>query len=64
MTTYLEALADTAPELTGGDLLGMGVTEGPAVGRLLRDLLYARLDGEVTTVDEERRFVLSRMGRP
>ena len=63
MTTYLEALADTVPELTGEDLLGMGVSEGPTVGRLLRELLYARLDGEVTTVDEERRFVLSRMGR-
>ncbi len=64
MTTYLEALADTAPALTGEDLLEMGVPEGPTVGRLLRELLYARLDGEVTTVDEERRFVLSRMGRP
>ena len=62
MTTYLEALADTAPELTGEDLLGMGVPEGPAVGRLLRELLDARLDGQVATVDEERRFVLSRMG--
>ena len=63
MTTYLEALVDTASELTGEDLLKMGVPEGPAVGRVLRELLYARLDGEVTTVDEERGFVLSRIDR-
>ena len=63
MTTYLEDLADTASELTGEDLLKMGVPEGPTVGRVLRQLLYARLDGEVTTVDEERRFVLSRIDR-
>lgn len=63
MANYLESLADTAPELTGGDLLAMGVPEGPAVGRLLRELLYARLDGEVTSLEEERRFVLSRISR-
>ena len=63
MANYLESLADTAPELTGKDLLGMGVPEGPAVGRLLRELLYARLDGEVTSLDEERRLVLSRISR-
>ena len=63
MTNYLESLADTAPELTGGDILAMGVPEGPTVGRLLRELLYARLDGEVTSLEEERRFVLSRISR-
>ena len=64
MTTYLETLAGTSPELTGEDLLRMGVPEGPTVGRLLRELLYARLDGEVATLDEERRFVLSRIDLP
>ena len=39
--------------LDGDDLLGMGVSQGPLVGRLLNELLDARLDGVVSTRADE-----------
>jgi tRNA nucleotidyltransferase (CCA-adding enzyme) len=40
-------------EITGEDLLRAGVTEGPAVGRGLDEALRRKLDGEVSSRDEE-----------
>ena len=40
--------------LTGRDLVGLGVPEGPGVGEILRKLLDARLDGTVASDEEER----------
>ncbi len=57
LNLYVEELVGVTPELTGEDLLEMGVVQGPNVGRLLRALLYARLDGDITSLDEERAFV-------
>ncbi len=51
---YSSRLLGTATELTGSDLAQMGVPEGKAVGRILRVLLDARLDGDVSSVEEER----------
>jgi tRNA nucleotidyltransferase (CCA-adding enzyme) len=51
---YSSRLLGTATELTGSDLAEMGVPEGEAVGRILGVLLDARLDGEVSSVEEER----------
>ncbi len=39
--------------LTGEDLKARGLKPGPIFGRLLRDLLDARLDGRVSTREEE-----------
>lgn len=47
------------PILTGDDLLALGVPKGPAVGALLDRLRDARLDGTVTTRDEEIAVVKS-----
>ncbi len=49
-------------DLTGDDLIAMGVPQGPRVGELLRELLAARLDGVVTDLDGERSLVSRRMG--
>jgi len=46
-------------EITGSDLIGEGVAEGPAVGRGLREALRAKLDGEVSGRSEELRAALA-----
>ncbi|MHB8626977.1 MAG: CCA tRNA nucleotidyltransferase [Aggregatilineales bacterium] len=45
------------PELTGNDLIAMGLQPGPAFGTILRKLRDAQLDGEISTVEEERALV-------
>jgi hypothetical protein len=40
-------------EIGGADLIAAGVEQGPAVGRGLAAALRARLDGEVTSAEEE-----------
>ncbi|MBN1954245.1 MAG: CBS domain-containing protein [Anaerolineae bacterium] len=45
------------PILTGNDLKEMGLKPGPLFGRLLRALRDARLDGRVTTREEEKALV-------
>lgn len=45
------------PEITGDDLKTMGLAPGPLFGRLLRSLRDARLDGEVSTREEEQVLV-------
>ena len=41
-----------APLLLGRHLLALGITPGPRVGEILRQVYERQLDGEVTTVDE------------
>ena len=45
------------PKLDGNDMLALGVPSGPCVGRMLRELADAKLDGLVNTIEDERRFV-------
>ena len=54
---YLNELRFAVPALNGRDLLAMGVPEGPMVGRLLRELRDAKLNGQVSTENQERRLV-------
>ncbi|MBA3994609.1 MAG: hypothetical protein C0469_13875, partial [Cyanobacteria bacterium DS2.3.42] len=49
---YLEQLGDIAIELTGADLLKLGFSQGPELGRVLDALLDARIDGKVRTREE------------
>ena len=46
------------PSLDGSDLVNMGVPHGPEVGRILRRLRAAKLDGIVETPDAERALVM------
>ena len=57
LTEYLNELQYEAPGLNGNDLLALGVPAGPSVGRILGKLREARLDGEVSTEEDERRLV-------
>ena len=42
------------PILKGRDLLALGLTPGPEIGRILRAVYERQLDGAVTTIDEAR----------
>ena len=51
------------PRLLGGDdLIAMGFAPGPRIGKVLRALETAQLEGEVTTRDEAERWVLTQRG--
>jgi len=54
---YWEELKNIQPELSGSDLLQMGLSEGPDIGRSLDDLLRAKLDGIVRNRKEEIDFI-------
>ena len=54
LCTYLKELQYTRPSLTGDHLLDIGVPQGPVVGEILSRLRDARLDGVVSSEDEER----------
>ena len=57
LTEYLNELKNEAPALNGNDLLALGVPAGPRVGQILAKLREARLDGETSTEEDERRLV-------
>ncbi len=49
----------TRLEIDGDDLMEAGVAQGPAVGRGLDAAMAARLDGEISTREEELRVALA-----
>jgi tRNA nucleotidyltransferase (CCA-adding enzyme) len=57
IVAYVETYRHVKPQLSGHDLRAMGLTPGPVFRTLLKRLLEARLNGEVTNVTEERAFV-------
>jgi tRNA nucleotidyltransferase (CCA-adding enzyme) len=46
---------------TGADLRGAGLEPGPAYRKILDELLFARLDGRIRTVTEERQMLAKLM---
>ena len=59
---YLTELRYVRPLLNGDDLMALGVPEGPLVGRLLDKLLTARLDGLLSSREDEERYVVRSLG--
>ena len=57
MRLYFGELRHVRPMLDGNDLLALGVPQGPRVGEILAALLDARLDGLVSTREEEETYV-------
>ena len=53
---YLREFRYLSPELDGRDLLALGVPEGPVIGKILKELRNAKLDGRISTVEDERRL--------
>ncbi len=54
---YLLRLRNVRPALSGKDLKALGVPPGPEMGRILRRLREARLDGEVHSPEDEKALV-------
>ena len=59
--SYLNELRGAATILRGGDLIELGVAEGPRIGELLREILDARLNGLIAAREEEVQLVLRRL---
>jgi tRNA nucleotidyltransferase (CCA-adding enzyme) len=53
---YLAIYRRVRPLLGGEDLLALGLPPGPAIQKVLTALRAARLDGQVSSVDDERAF--------
>ena len=54
---YLREFRYLSPELNGRDLLALGVPEGPVIGKILKELRNAKLDGKISTVEDGRAHV-------
>ena len=54
---YFRDLKELRPKLRGRDLKDMGITPGPVYRRILDQLLDGRLNGELSSREEEMKFV-------
>ena len=59
---YISHLRYVKPALSGRDLIALGVAQGPQVGQVLRELRTSRIEGRVTTREEEIRLVKEHIG--
>jgi tRNA nucleotidyltransferase (CCA-adding enzyme) len=57
ISTYITKLRGTETALKGENLKKLGVQEGPRIGELLGELFCKRLDGELTTKEEEEEYI-------
>jgi tRNA nucleotidyltransferase (CCA-adding enzyme) len=57
---YANAWYKVAPQLDGNDLKEMGLEPGPRFRTILTSLKGAKLNGEVTTREEEKTYVIER----
>jgi tRNA nucleotidyltransferase (CCA-adding enzyme) len=58
---YQVALARARVSVTGKDLAALGLSSGRIYKRILNELLYARLDGEIKDDLEEERYLRARL---
>ena len=54
VSAFITEFRTLKTELTGDDLKRMGVPEGPLIGRILKTIFTKRLDGEVSSREEEQ----------
>ena len=59
--SYLRRYRDVRCELTGEDLIEAGATKGPIVGTLLAELKTGRLDGKLSSREDELAHVKRRL---
>jgi tRNA nucleotidyltransferase (CCA-adding enzyme) len=57
ISRYFRDLKEVRPKLRGRDLKDMGITPGPVYRRILDQLLDGRLNGELSSREEEMEFV-------
>jgi tRNA nucleotidyltransferase (CCA-adding enzyme) len=56
--SFVSGLRHARLDITGDDLLAEGVPESPAIGEALAETLRRKLDGEVSTRDEQLRMAV------
>ena len=61
LVDYVETLRFVKPEISGDDLLKIGIPQGPTIGQLLEIVRRSRLDGQVKSRQEELELVKSRL---
>ena len=54
---YLNKLQNLSIQLSGKDLIQLGVSEGPNIGKILDELHGAKLNGIIFSLDDEKDFV-------
>ncbi|MBI5407369.1 MAG: CBS domain-containing protein [Nitrospirae bacterium] len=63
ISLYLSHLQDTRLSITGRDLAQLGVKPGPLYGKIMGQILWAKLDGLVKTREEEMEFAKGILGK-
>ncbi|GBE01541.1 poly(A) polymerase I precursor [bacterium BMS3Bbin06] len=59
ISRYLLELRETRPQLTGKDLIGLGIEPGPVYSKILAAILEKRLRGSIKNREDEIDFVKS-----
>ena len=54
---YLNKLKNLSVQLSGKDLIKLGITEGPKIGQILHELHVAKLNEMIFSLDDEKEFV-------
>lgn len=54
---YLNQLQNIKINITGKELIEMGLTPGPIFGEVLRELLQAKINQEIDTPEQEREYI-------
>ncbi len=63
ISLYLSHLQDTRPSITGKDLSQLGIKPGPLYGKIMGQILWAKIDGLVKTREEELEFAKGILGK-
>lgn len=57
LSSYITRFKDAETSLKGADLRKMGFPQSPEIGEVLNTLLEKRIDGEISTKEDEEEFV-------
>lgn len=58
LVNYRTRLRNMGTVLKGDDLIALGIAEGPMIGQILDSLLKLRIEGKLSSVEEERDYVM------
>ena len=61
LVEYVEKIRFIKPEITGDDLLEIGIPQGPIIGQLIDVVRRAKVDGKVSTKQDEIELAKSRL---
>lgn len=61
ISLYLTRLKDEKLDISGADLEDMGETPGPEFGKVLKEVLYAKLNNKVSTREEQLEMASTRI---